>query len=148
MDRFKRIPNLHVNGNNHKPKVSIYTFLIKGPHNRILHPNLVASLLNDLFGIQTRAGCQCASVYGQVLLGIDYTHSLELKESLYQGNEVLRVGYTRINFQYLLTDEEVHYALDAIEFIAYYGWMFMPQYTFNKDTGVWYHRDEKEREIR
>ena len=29
-------------------------------------------LLNDLFGIQSRAGCSCAGPYGHRLLGIDH----------------------------------------------------------------------------
>ena len=28
-----------------------------------LHPRFVATLLNDLFGIQSRAGCSCAALY-------------------------------------------------------------------------------------
>ncbi len=31
-----------------------------------LHYNFVCALLNDLFGIQTRGGCQCAGPYGLV----------------------------------------------------------------------------------
>ena len=36
-----------------------------------LHPRFVTTLLNDLFGIQTRAGCSCAAPYGHRLLHID-----------------------------------------------------------------------------
>jgi hypothetical protein len=36
-----------------------------------LHFCLCAALLNDVFGIQTRAGCMCAGPYAQHLLGID-----------------------------------------------------------------------------
>ena len=33
-----------------------------------LHYNFVSALLNDLYGIQARGGCQCAGPYGQTLL--------------------------------------------------------------------------------
>ena len=33
---------------------------------KVLHHNLVAVLLNDLYGIQARSGCACAGPYAQV----------------------------------------------------------------------------------
>ncbi|KAI9218757.1 pyridoxal phosphate-dependent transferase [Blastocladiella britannica] len=35
---------------------------------KMLHHNFVSTLLNDLFGVQTRGGCMCAGPYGQELL--------------------------------------------------------------------------------
>ena len=32
-----------------------------------LHYNFVAAVLNDVYGIQARGGCQCAGPYSQVL---------------------------------------------------------------------------------
>ncbi|KAI9220170.1 pyridoxal phosphate-dependent transferase, partial [Blastocladiella britannica] len=43
----------------------------KLPHRggaKLLHHNFVSTLLNDLFGVQTRGGCMCAGPYGQQLL--------------------------------------------------------------------------------
>lgn len=71
LERLSGIKNLFVLGNNKLPKVAIYTFIIKSKKGKLLHPNFVTSLLNDLFGIQSRAGCQCSSMYGQKILGID-----------------------------------------------------------------------------
>jgi hypothetical protein len=56
--------NLFLLGNNHKPKIGIYSFLIQTKEKKFLNPNFVVSLLNDLFGIQSRAGCLCAAMYG------------------------------------------------------------------------------------
>jgi selenocysteine lyase/cysteine desulfurase len=50
-DRFSKIPNIHLNGNNNKHKSCIYTFLVKAPNQRFLHSSYVSTLLNDLFGI-------------------------------------------------------------------------------------------------
>lgn len=44
-----------------------------------LHGPFVASLLNDLFGIQARGGCACAGPYGHSLLGVDESYSLALR---------------------------------------------------------------------
>ncbi|KUF87110.1 Methionine aminopeptidase [Phytophthora nicotianae] len=37
---------------------------------RFLHHNFVCALLNDLFGVQARGGCQCAGPFGARLLGL------------------------------------------------------------------------------
>ena len=47
----------------------IFSFLIKCGE-RFLHYNFVCALLNDIFGIQSRGGCQCAGPYAQRLLGM------------------------------------------------------------------------------
>jgi len=57
-------------------------------------------------------------MYGQKLLGIDLKLSREFKEALMSGQELLRMGFTRVNFNYFLTDEDVNYIVDAIEFVA------------------------------
>ncbi|PKI31221.1 hypothetical protein CRG98_048391 [Punica granatum] len=44
-----------------------------------LHGAFVATLLNDLFGIQARGGCACAGPYGHSLLGITETRSLAIR---------------------------------------------------------------------
>ena len=42
-------------------RLPILSFLIKDEETGLFLPhNFVTSLLNDLFGIQTRSGCQCA----------------------------------------------------------------------------------------
>lgn len=68
---------------------------------------------------------------GQRILGVDYDLSRTFKEALFDGNELLRIGYTRINFSYFNTKEENEYILNAIEFISKYGWMLLPHYKFD-----------------
>ena len=101
-------------GNDKLPKVGIYSFLVRarmGTNNtwKFLNPPFIVSLLNDLFGIQTRSGCLCAGMYGQKLLGINMTLSREFKAALFDGNELLRVGFTRFNLSYLIDEEELEY---------------------------------------
>jgi len=51
------------------PRLAIFSFLISIPQlNKYLHYNFICALLNDLFGIQVRAGCACAGPYVLVKL--------------------------------------------------------------------------------
>ena len=49
-------------------RLPVFSFLIRHEDSGLfLHHNFVSSLLNDLFGIQSRGGCACAGPYAQVL---------------------------------------------------------------------------------
>ena len=56
----------------------------------------------------------------------------------------MRMGFTRFNLPYFFTDSEVDYIVSAIEFVSTFGWMFLPNYKFDYDLGIWVSRDEKE----
>ncbi|HSV91495.1 MAG TPA: hypothetical protein VLH81_00405, partial [Desulfobacterales bacterium] len=100
--------------------------------------------LNDLFGIQSRAGCSCAAPYGHRLLHIDHDTSGRLQRTIRRGNVGLKPGWTRITFHFLHTDEEVAFIADAIRFVADHGVTFLPAYRFDVHTGAWRHRDAVE----
>ncbi len=124
--------------NDPKKRISILSFNIK--HNdKLLHYKFVAKLLNDLFGIQSRAGCACAGPYAHKLLGIDKNTSLELEQVINEGLYSLRPGFTRINFHYLMSDTEVEFIIKAIQFIAKFGYLFLSQYKINLNNGEWHH---------
>ena len=106
-----------------------------------LHPRYVAVLLNDLFGIQSRAGCSCAAPYGHRLLHIDGRTSRELRRTIMCGNVGLKPGWARVNFHFLHTEAEVDFLLRAILFIAEHGADFLPLYAFDMRTGAWHYRD-------
>ena len=140
----------------------ILSFLIRfGP--RFLHYNYVCAILNDLFGIQSRGGCQCAGPYSQSLLGLttrtrsngqgveeeeeeeeqpnERNRSIEL--ALYQHKEraeLLRPGYSRLSLPFKgLRDVEVDYVLQALVWVAQNGWALLCQYRCNHRTGEWRH---------
>jgi len=106
-----------------------------------LHPRFVTTLLNDLFGIQTRAGCSCAAPYGHRLLHIDTRTSDRLHETIRCGNVGLKPGWTRATFHFLPSDGEVDFITAAIRFVADRGAAFLPAYRFDLHTGAWRHRD-------
>jgi selenocysteine lyase/cysteine desulfurase len=121
-------------------RLPIFSFTIKvGPS--WLHPRFVTVLLNDLFGIQSRAGCSCAAPYGHRLLGIDENKSRRFEDTIIRGNIGLKPGWTRVNFHFLHTDAEVDFICRAIRFIADKGVAFLPLYEFDIHTGAWKHRE-------
>jgi selenocysteine lyase/cysteine desulfurase len=109
-----------------------------------LHPRFVTTLLNDLFGIQSRAGCSCAAPYGHRILHIDRKLSSDLRRSIMRGNIGLKPGWARVNFHFLHTDEEVDFLCDAILFVADRGKRFLPLYDFDIRSGTWRHREHAE----
>lgn len=68
------IPELVILGNPTAPRIAIFSFLVRHPFLKgySLHHNFICTLLNDLYGIQARAGCACAGPYGMDLLNIDH----------------------------------------------------------------------------
>jgi len=95
---------------------------------RFLHFNFVCALLNDLFGIQCRGGCQCAGPYAQRLLGLGPVNNAAVEQSLLQDKaEVLRPGFSRLSLPYTLSLAEVEFTVAALSFVAQKGYLFLPQ---------------------
>jgi len=134
---LKKIKNVELLGDiASDERVSIVSFNIR--HNdRILHPRFVAKLLNDLFGIQSRAGCSCAGPYGHILLGIDHQTSEKYRKFIVQGCEGIKPGWVRVNIHYILSREDVEFIIQAIEFVARSGHLFLKKYLFNMKTAEW-----------
>ncbi|PIC11416.1 hypothetical protein B9Z55_029106 [Caenorhabditis nigoni] len=99
-------------------RLPVFSFLIRNPNsNLFFHHNYISVLLNDLFGIQTRAGCMCAGPYAQKLLELmkNYHENLQAE---YSQQEFLRPGFTRISFPYFFTMQQVDDIVSAVEFVA------------------------------
>lgn len=133
------------------PHLPIFSFLIRCG-NRFLHYNYVCALLNDVFGIQSRGGCQCAGPYSQRLLGLTKASSNgeipnEQNEAIENAlvhykerAELLRPGYTRLSLPFKgLQSQEVEYVMKALVWIAKNGWALMCHYRCNHRTGEWRH---------
>ena len=74
--RWRDNPDIEILGNpDPGRRIGIVSFNVRDHRGRYLHPKFVTTLLNDLFGIQSRAGCSCAGPYGHRLLDIDHEHS-------------------------------------------------------------------------
>ena len=147
LTELKKIRNLELIGDVAPDKrISIVSFNIRH-QDRILHPKFVTKLLNDLFGIQSRAGCSCAGPYGHALLGITNETSLKYRRQVLKGREGLKPGWVRVNIHFTLTREDVEYLMKTIDFIARSGHLFLHKYAFNMQTSEWQYIGFKEKKV-
>jgi len=139
LSRWSANPDIQLLGNPEARRLSIVSLRIRRG-DRWLHHNFVVAVLNDLFGIQARGGCSCAGPYGHRLLAIDTTHSHRFQDEIRQGCEGIKPGWTRINFNYFISDTVADYLIDAVDLIARHGHRLLGDYRFDPHTGLWRHR--------
>ncbi|THD27985.1 tRNA 2-thiocytidine biosynthesis protein TtcA [Fasciola hepatica] len=165
-DRLADCRNIIVLGGKEAPRLPIISVVVRHSYPipstdnsrascLFLHHNFVASLLNDLFGVQARGGCACAGPYAMDLLGIDEALAKLYEETLVgcrlethkrdgmldsSQHEVIRPGFTRVSLPFFTPDAEADFILDAIKFVATHGWAFLPLYSYNPSTAEWVHR--------
>jgi selenocysteine lyase/cysteine desulfurase len=141
--RWRDNPHIDILGNpDAARRIAIVSFNIRDPHGKFLHPKFVTTLLNDLFGIQSRAGCSCAGPYGHRLLAIDHDTSEKYRDWINKGFCGIKPGWCRVSLHYAMDDIEVGYILDAIDFVAAHGHRFLPLYNFDLHTGAWLHKSD------
>jgi len=137
IEKLRLIDNLKIIGDVAPyRRVSIISFNIKHK-DKILHPKFVTKLINDLFGIQSRAGCSCAGPYGHFLLGINDETSEKFRKLILKGNEGIKPGWIRVNIHYSLSQDDIDYIIKAITFIARFGHLFLQKYSFDMATAEW-----------
>jgi selenocysteine lyase/cysteine desulfurase len=145
MARWGAHPRIEILGNpDPARRIGIVSFNLGDPRGRYLHPKFVTVLLNDLFGIQSRAGCSCAGPYGHRLLGIDQPTSELYRDWVRKGFQGIKPGWCRVGFHYAMDDAEAGFVMDAVEFIAEHGHRFLALYAFDPETGAWSHREYRE----
>jgi len=107
---------------------------------RVFHHKFITKLINDLFGIQTRAGCSCAGPYGHRLLHISQEISRYYQCAIgVDKHRGVKPGWVRLNFHYTLSEAEFDYIISAIDFVIEHAEKFIPEYNFDFSTGDWYH---------
>jgi selenocysteine lyase/cysteine desulfurase len=149
LERWSRLPRIEILGNpDPARRVGIISFNLRAPGGAYLHPKFVTSLLNDLFGIQSRAGCSCAGPYGHRLLDIDEATSERYRAWVQRGCQGLKPGWCRLGFHYAMDDAEADFVIDAVEFVAREGHRFLSLYSFDLETGAWAHRDAEDADER
>ena len=122
-------------------RLGIVSFNLRDGWDGVIHPRLVTVLLDDLFGIQSRAGCSCAGPYGHRLLGIGPAQSDRYRSCVRDGLHGLKPGWARVGFHYTHSDAEAAYLIEAVAFVADHGARFLPLYRFDVESGSWTHRD-------
>ncbi|MDH4141644.1 MAG: aminotransferase class V-fold PLP-dependent enzyme [Chloroflexota bacterium] len=138
IDAWGEESSIGILGNPGLPRLSIVSFTVRHD-GRYLHHNLVVALLNDLFGIQSRGGCSCAGPYGHRLLGIDIETSHAFEREIARGCEGIKPGWTRVSFNYFISEAVFDYLVRAVALVARQGWRLAPWYRFEPATGMWRH---------
>jgi selenocysteine lyase/cysteine desulfurase len=139
VEAWRDEPGIQILGNLDAERLSIVSFVVKAPSGRYLHHNFVVSLLNDLFGIQSRGGCSCAGPYGHTLLGIDLARSTKYAEEIVHGCEGIKPGWVRVNFNYFISEAVFSYVVEAVRLVAQEGWRLLGDYRFDPSNGLWRH---------
>jgi len=121
-------------------RVGIISFNVKDADGKYLHHKFVTALLNDLFGIQSRAGCSCAGPYGHRLLDIDHDTSDRYREAVQSGYCGIKPGWCRVGLHWVMDDAEADFVIEAVDFVAREGYRFLCLYDFDLCTGTWTHR--------
>lgn len=138
-DKLPGIPGIEILEGETRHRLGVISFLLKGAHF-----NLVVKLLNDRFGVQTRGGCACAGTYGHMLLHVDQLHSYEILEEIHKGDLSCKPGWVRMSVHPVMTDEEIHYILHAIEQVALHYTDWKNEYQYEPDTNEYHHRSFKD----
>jgi selenocysteine lyase/cysteine desulfurase len=124
--RFKKIRGAEVLEPHLKKRLAVVSFIVEGTHY-----NLFAKLLNDRFGVQVRGGCSCAGTYGHRLLQVDRNHSCKILEAIRAGDMSAKPGWIRISIHPTMSNAEVEYMMDAIEFTAAHLREWSMDYCYN-----------------
>ena len=133
--------NIEILGNpDPESRVGIISFNVKDSSGKYLHHKLLTVLLNDLFGIQSRAGCSCAGPYGHRLLAIDEATSEKYRVAVRQGHCGLKPGWCRVGLHWVMDDAEANYVIEAVHFLAREGHQFLALYDFDLASGTWAHK--------
>jgi len=121
-------------------RLGIVSFNILGRDGQRLHPRLMTVLLNDRFGIQSRAGCSCAGPYGHHLLGISDEDTLAIRAEVLAGRAGKRPGWCRVSLHWAMSEEEIDRVIHAVSELAREAEGWAEDYLYDERTGRWRHR--------
>ena len=116
-------------------RLPVYSFLMHDGSGSYVEPQLVARILSDVYGIQSRGGCACAGPYGHRLLGIGREHSEYIRQQLADGRMTFKPGWTRLNFSYLMDEATVRFIIDSVNDLSQRVDGLIGRYAFDKASG-------------
>lgn len=134
-----KIDGIHILADNIQHRLGIISFYLEG-----IHFNFVVRLLNDLYGIQVRGGCACAGTYGHYLLDVSYEKSHQITQLINSGDLSLKPGWVRMSLHPTMTDQELHYFVDAVRHIQKHHKKYEADYIYNNHNNEFHHRNGSE----
>ncbi|MEO9967718.1 MAG: aminotransferase class V-fold PLP-dependent enzyme [Reichenbachiella sp.] len=111
--RMNAIEGVVIVGEQSSERIGVVSFNIED-----IHYNAVVRIMNDKFGIQIRGGWACASTYCHYLFDMDEAKSKSLTDRIDRKNLEGKPGWARVSLHPTLSNDELQYILDAIEYIA------------------------------
>ena len=136
--KFLELNNTHVLASNFSNRLGVYSFYIDG-----LHYNLAVQLLNDKFGIQVRGGCSCAGTYGHILLNVEKEQSCLITDKINSGDLTTKPGWVRMSIHPTMTNNEVHFIMNAIEELSKNHYKWGSDYSYNNKTNGFIYKDSQ-----
>jgi hypothetical protein len=132
---------IEILGNPELDRLAIVSFGLRHPAG-LLHANFVVAVLSDLFGIQARSGCFCAGPYIHRMYPIDDEWSQRMDAEVAKGQLGAKLAFTRLTFNYFISETVFRYIVDAVHLLADEGWKLLPLYRFDSASGLWQHRGD------
>ena len=56
-----------------------------------------------------------------------------------RGRDGAKLAFTRVSFNYFISETVFDYIVEAVHLIANEGWKLLPRYRFDPDSGLWQH---------
>ena len=134
--KFSQLKNTHVLASNFTERLGVYSFYIDD-----LHFNLGVQLLNDKYGIQVRGGCSCAGTYGHILLNVEKEQSCSITTKINDGDLTIKPGWVRMSIHPTMTNDEIHFIMNAIEELSKNHKEWGVDYTYNNKTNEFVYKD-------
>ena len=135
-EKFSQLHNVHVLASNFADRLGVYSFYIDK-----LHFNLAVQLLNYKYGIQVRGGCSCAGTYGHILLNVEKEQSCKITSKINTGNLTTKPGWVRMSTHPTMTNDEMHFIMNAIEELSKNHMSWAADYEYNDKTNEFIYKD-------
>jgi selenocysteine lyase/cysteine desulfurase len=132
-------PRIEILGHPDAERLPIVSLGLRHPRG-LLHANFVTAVLSDLFGIQARSGCFCAGPYIHRAYPVGAEWSERMGAEAARGHLGAKLAFTRLSFNYYMSEAEFTYVLAAVHLVAREGWKLLALYRFDPASGLWHHR--------
>ncbi len=137
---WRGVERLELLGPSSPERLPIFSFRVRDGKGGHVHQQLVTRMLSDRFGIQARGGCACAGPYVHRLLGIGAAESERMRLAILAGEEIVKPGFTRLNFSVLLSAEKVEFILASVAKLAGDATLFEARYDFDPGRAIFFPR--------